>query len=57
MMQANELRIGNLVFWGVKISEIKGIHTQYFGLDNKCHFYINILDNKNFQSPLPNNGF
>ena len=53
-MKANEVRIGNLVLWGVHISEIKGIHTQSFVTDIPHHFYINILSNKNFSYKAAN---
>jgi hypothetical protein len=48
-MKSNELRINNLVLWGVNIAEIKGIHTTTFGFEEnrKHHFYANVLSNKN----------
>lgn len=48
-MEAKDLRIGNLVFIGVNVCEIKGIHTQSYGESHnrEHHFYIRNLSNDN----------
>jgi hypothetical protein len=67
-MKSNELRINNLVLWGVNIAEIKGIHTTTFGFEEnrKHHFYANVLSNKNMNyyclnpediEPIPLNAY
>jgi len=40
-ISANELRIGNKVYWGIKVVEIKGIHTQFITPSRQQeHFYV-----------------
>ena len=57
-MKANELRIGNKVYWGVNIVSIVGIHTQtYPNSDNKrpITIYIDPVGNMHYYPIEENN--